>query len=181
MFESQRDAEMRLTGCMVRYNGTPVFIEGVLNGTNLAVFIPEKKITEAISWDDPNFDFSSAPLGYINHGSKAIFSCRIPHRKYKQGVSVQNITVDSGSARDVFPSDGLYSCVKNEYPSFDEAVATLRKGRSIAFHRWWMVKQALEGIHLYHRGNRVGEVVNGRPVLLKTKRFLKECLEVALK
>lgn len=178
MFASARDAEMRLAGSIVRLAGKPVYVEGVA-GKELVIFDPSIRDTRSVPWDSPEFDFSSAPLGYMNYRGHALFSCRTPHRRYKQGISRDSLKVEHVASRDVLNTDSMYDCVSGNYPNLATAVDMLTTNNSVAFHRWWMVKKE-DGVSLYHRGTRVGKVVRGKPILNVDKRFLKECLEASI-
>lgn len=184
MFDNIRDADMRLSNSFVRYDGVPVFVQGVHDMNQLDVFFPKEKNTKVMDWNDPKFDFSSVPLGYVNTERGAIYSFRQPHRKYKQGVSKDCFRLQGKSSTgDVFNDQGMYDCIAGVYPSFADTIAQVTaNGGGRAYHRHWMLFRNAEGeISIQHRGIKVGVVKNGVPILLKDKRYLAECLEESLK
>jgi len=183
MFDNIRDADMRLSNSFVRYDGVPVFVQGVHDMNQLDVFFTDTKKSKVMDWNDPKFDFSSVPLGYVNTEQGAIYSFRQPHRKYKQGVSRDCFRLQGkSSVSDVFNDQGMYACIAGVYPSFEAALTSIKAdARPRAYHRHWMLYVKDGEICLQHRGIKVGVVKNNIPILLKDKRYLTECLEESLK
>jgi hypothetical protein len=68
----------------------------------------------------------------------------------------------------------------NRYPSFGEALGELWRMRSKAFSREFSLQKEGGKIAVLYRSYKVGEVVDGKPVLLESKRFLEQHLNEAM-
>lgn len=178
MFESERDAAMRIAGTVVRYEGKSVFVEEVTGEERCRVYFPKEDETKTLNYNDPRFDYSSVPLGYVNHRGHAHYTMRQPHRRWKQGVGRDCFKVKSGE-RGVFNSRGMHDAVEGIYPSFDEACRLVRDegATSVAYHRDWAIKRGDGYFRLMYKGTQVGKIVSSKPVFKTTHRFLKECYE----
>lgn len=204
-YESVEDASMRLRNTVVMYDGKPVFITGITNGTGDDILRvrfqelpidPNKRLGGPFGDDDEDggkrkfisskhFDIAPFRLGYVNHPKYGAFYVeRLPHRIQKQGFSNESYRgmTNTGGAVPwtVFTSSKeTVAMINNDYPSFDRAKALLGKTPSVAFCRdYSLMKDEVlpELIFLYHKGKKVG-FVNETGVTLGEKfKCLKESL-----
>tara|TARA_R110002020_G_scaffold287099_1_gene502555 strand:+ start:8291 stop:8875 length:585 start_codon:yes stop_codon:yes gene_type:complete len=193
MFDNQRDASMRLSGTVIRGPNGPVRIENFFNKDEFTYYeigplgrSPDEK-RGALS--SGLFCIKAFPLGYINHKGASIYICRMPHRRYKQGLSKEAVYVDPRTRVDIstlLSSGGFYRMFSNEYPTFYEAVGSLfeRDIDTLAFHREWAVENRREGriiAGLLYKGKEVGVFSEEEGFELNKKyEYLNESLEEAV-
>lgn len=200
-YESNRDIELRLKGSVVMFNKRPVIVQDVV-GDNLV------RITDIIS--DQNMDVkvgaldlspSSMPLGYVLSEGKLFFAQRRPTRKFKQGLTRDNIfTFDAlekpndkemalivrgaGMRPHVNPFSASFArAVLGEYPDVGTAFNKVREGKvkALPFSREWAVADKDDELCLLFRGDVVGYVGNDSVKLNREHFYLKESLELCLK
>lgn len=103
------DFNSRLHDTIVTYDGEPVWLKTDTGSLKLSITPLEtetSKLKEARLIDpyDSLLDLASLKLGYFQNRGNAMYACRAPVRKYKQGVSVENIRVYSLSQAGLVPS-----------------------------------------------------------------------------
>lgn len=88
------DLPQKIDQSVVRYNGMPFWVR-CQGGDNVSLHPIEdtNSLTQVVSVRDPLFDISSIPLGYVNYRlwKTTVWVTRFPVRKYKQGLTSQNI------------------------------------------------------------------------------------------
>lgn len=199
-YENLEDARMRLRGTVVLYEGSPFYIRDVqrpqtkddgifrvvgnpLPLTGRETVDPEGEMRKFIS--SKNFDIGAFRMGYVNSPSGAFYCSRLPNRQQKQGLSGDTFSGRTNRGNAVpfttFTSTKeVVNMVKNDYPSFDLAKRSLAKSPAVAFSRDFCLErdEILEDLqHLYHKGSKVGAVLNGNIVLGNKFKCLKESLE----
>ena len=205
-YESVNDANMRLSGTIVLYDGKPVYIREVgalaegegKNGDIYRVYIKELPIKpndrgayERKFISSKKFDLAPFPMGFMNTASgKAVYLSRAPRRQQKQGLSEatlsQYVVGDlSGQGRlvrfaDLTSSQQFVDCINGKYPSVAEATKMVAEGAdSVAFSRVFAIardKSLPELIYLYHKKDKVGFIMDGKLKLSAKGRCLRESL-----
>lgn len=136
----EADLGQKLHDTVCRYKGQPVWIkvrDGEIHGYELP---GAGKLIGRIMKDDVDFDISNVPLGYVNsanRGEKVYYLTRIPVRRTKQGLSNQNLKLNSlpklpfngklAGATSILISNGFVDMVNNSYPQLEDAMKLLRK------------------------------------------------------
>lgn len=200
-YESDKDIELRLNGSVVMYEKRPVLVQGVM-GKGVV------RITDIIS--DQNKDVkvssldlspSSMPLGYVLSEGKLFFAQRRPVRKFKQGLTRDNMFVfdalekpndkemlaiirGGGMRPNIHPASATFArAILGEYPDVGTAFSTVRAGKAKAlpFSREWAVADKDDELCLLFRGDVVGYVGANSVKLNREHFYLKEALELCLK
>lgn len=202
-YESVNDANMRLSGTIVLYDGKPVFIREVgaigegegKNGDIYRVYINELPIkrgaqTERKFISSKKFDLAPFPMGFMNtEAGKAVYLSRAPRRQQKQGLSEATLSQyavgDLTGARvvrfaDLTNSQPFVDCINGKYPSVAEATQLVKDGAdSVAFSRCFAIARDSslpELIYLYHKKDKVGFIMDGKLKLSAKGRCLRESL-----
>lgn len=164
------DISQKMDSSIFRYKKIPYWVsyEG---GTIIRLLnIPDQEIKYKIDFNDPDLDFSSCPLGYLNYVPyKSVgYLVRIPVRKVKQGVNSQNTKVIRLPGHPNLPfnvnsalsSKSFVDMVTGKYPSLETALSTLRKSdpeSQIAVSRDIALTVDEQGIiKVYYKNNYVG-------------------------
>jgi hypothetical protein len=134
-----QDAPQKIGDSIFRYGGEPFYFKAI-GGSNLEMYhiADMKKPVKAISYEDPLFDFSSVPLGYVNAKMflHVVYLKRIPVRKVKQGVNQHNVRLEilpDGNGQKMFNisnilySKSFYDATMGRYPSLEDSLDALRK------------------------------------------------------
>jgi hypothetical protein len=145
--------------------------------------------------NDAKFADGPFRLGYVN-GLMAInkdgekvetvaFVTRVPIRKWKQGLTGQNIQA-RGPGQWRFElackTQGMVDMLVEQYPSFWNATKALAvKMPMIAYHRHWAVGlNEADEFDLYYRGNKVGQADTPRKLAPSAKfEFLLEAYQLS--
>jgi len=189
MWRSVEDAQMRLTGCVVRYKDDPVYIHSVNHSeargiyASLSILGTDDQVRRGVN--DPEWDYRPIPTGYMNYGHNAFYITRIPIRKWKQGLHADNVVSLPGTRRvmDLVRTEEFKSVVKNLYPTFDDINKMVRLGmKGGAFHRKFCLRRGMYAKvpMLEYMGEVVGMVQDGKPELLPQFLFLTEELQEAV-
>jgi hypothetical protein len=135
------------------------------------------------------FDMKTIKMGFMNIKGELLYCSRKPARQFKQGVSnntfVSQAITGGARALNLVNAVGLKEfadMLKGVYPTFDEAVRTMNKGKitGVAFHRQFALVRdpALpELLYLYHKSDKVGVIFGGNKIIL-TKGMI--CLRESL-
>jgi hypothetical protein len=167
-YETDRDVNIRLNGCILRYKGQPVQLSlaGQLKVFWAALGEPftDKQVIHS---SDEYLDISSPPLGYVNQGGYVFYVSRIPHRKFKQGVCSDNVHIihENPATRGhyrhpnrVILTPGMVNTINGVYPSLEEALGGFRDRdiQGVAFSRKlaFVKDMDLDIIKVRHMGSR---------------------------
>ena len=194
MYDTAAEAERRLMGTIVGFDGRPVQVDhvrtrdgGVEIGVKEFPFRDRDELT-FYPQDDKRFKrFSTVPLGFINFfsrqgGNNAAFAERQPVRRTKQGLSSESFlcTTLTGwrySWAEVFQSDAFNEMVQGIYPTLDEAHEHLIPGSAIGISRTFAVKMTESGYRvLYHKREEIGLFVRGTLNLRPDRQYLMETI-----
>lgn len=193
MYESQRDASMRLSGTIIRLsNGRPIY---VVDAKTKSMLQYQELTKDGLDREgepkkgritDGKFDLSPVPLGYINYNGSACYMQRIPARKYKQGLSSTNLSCNNQAilTREVIQSGSMYRCIIGSYPSIEDCFATkdIMDVKSIAFSREWAIRFRGGKNYLMYKGRKIVGTINedNEYELMDEYRYLTESLEGVL-
>lgn len=193
-YETDNDISLRLKHSVVMYNKAPVQVMDVVDK---GVVVVQGLITGDVERVDVNLldlQPSHAPLGYVVHPSGVYLAMRKPVRKFKQGLTQENLIIRKvleekrGEPRMPerslrFNSPEIGRTMLGMYDSVGEAFQQVRKGKSklVPFHRDWAVADYDDELSLVYRGEVVGFVGDASVKLLPERFYLKEGLELCLK
>lgn len=172
VFESDRDASMRLSGSIVTYEGEPVLVSEVT--TNMAT-ITKLGEEDWFTVQTKSLDLTPLPVGNVIVGSSYVSVQRAPVRMWKQGVERGNLNYGDmpwNVRADVrLNSVQMKNAIINSYPSFAEAVDLVLTGRrtAVPFSRHWGVGLIDEVPHLVYKDKPVG--VCGKDITIFKKFF----------
>ena len=119
----------------------------------------------------------------INVGFTAVYSARIPIRRWKQGITSENFGVDHARKlkwHEMLVMPSVRDMFMNKYPTYKTALKNAGvKSDIIAFHKKIAVgKDLLGDFNLYYRGKIVGRSDDGERYRLGTQmKYLKEFFE----
>lgn len=151
MYDNLHDADMRLNGSIIRYCGKPIYVQQCeyhMRGNGIALkadmcLPPYDGLY--VSLDDPNLDFSSAPLGYIDYhtqyGMSCVYAVRMPARKQVQGIVPNRIQLYMNGTRQVARNnlsiDHIGRCIMGEVMGYKQylLVVATRKAQIVSLNR----------------------------------------------
>lgn len=181
-----RYAATRLDDTIARLvDGTPIYIQHIDAAGNVIYFdveaigIGAAKITrmDAIN-PEP------VPLGYMNAKSGCTYLSRMPVRKWKQGLRLNENCNSTNGGLNNPDYVALAKTIRGEYPKFNDVVKAVAKGANPfkgaknalmkAWHRVWAYDAGTGAVH--YRGEVVGNVVDGQVRLAPSFKYLQECL-----
>lgn len=183
-YESAADVKSRLHGSVVMFEGRPVVVNNVLRKE--AVTVQDLITGEEKPVTIKALDLKPVSLGYVLLKDCVVYATRKPVRKWKQGLSADNLTV-----RDVlYPakqrinptSKALAHTIMGIFPSVGEAFQSVRTGKYkvCPFSREWAVASFKDDLCIVYRGEIVGYVGDDFIKLLPERFYLKESLECNL-
>lgn len=131
-----RDLAQRLDHTFCRYRGVPYYVRYYDADMLQLNDINSKKQVSIIKSDDPEFDVSSIPLGYMQMDvTRVLYLYRQPSRLFKQGLSLDNIGIYQpyqesrlrASASGVsFFSKAFIRCLEGVYEPLDIAIEFIK-------------------------------------------------------
>lgn len=157
-FDSQEDTQMYLHGTVCMYKNVPVYVE--VRGRNRArvTRLDRSDSFEEIDTTVPEFHWHDMTLGYYNHGDYCAFLKRTPDRRQKVGLTVNNVVSSNPNVIVELLSPAMHKCLTNDYPSYEETLAWIKKkkGRGVgrAFHKLFAltrIDRGLIGLHFRER------------------------------
>lgn len=189
MYDNAHDANMRLSESVIMFNGRPVYIHNVREERPLMVvfsYLSGDKGEILKSIEDDRFSLTPVKLGYMNYQGKAVYTQRIPCRRWKQGLHRENFDVGEQHHMDraILTTAEMEDTILNKYLSYKEALNQVATGecQSAAYHRSFCFSKCEETglVWLSYRGERAGWVQDGRAVLGEHSQYLAEELEASL-
>jgi hypothetical protein len=176
-YDSLEDAQRRLLGTVVMYDGDPVFIDNIrgLSRDQIAdiTVLPYNAIRKEVKLLVKNFQvLDLPPLGYINYGNFSHYLTRVPVRQIRQGLCAQNVMISQNpdgknpTFDQMMRHQSMVDMFKNRYPHFDECWERLLKADEpfkIAFGKKFAVSiDDMESVTLECRGINVARSNNPR-------------------
>lgn len=202
MYENAAEAEHRLYGTVIMYDGKPVYCAGVqgvgANGALLKLnYLPLQKGGRALG-DDATIDMSAPGLqvrelrfGYMNSPKNAYYIVRNPNRHFKQGVTQNSLysePVEGDEGRAAYMTfgamlqePGFVDMMRGVYPTPEQAIDKLlstRDIKAVAFTRDLCIRRDFgDLISLMFKNDKVAWSEDGRRFkLAEDFKYLKECL-----
>lgn len=200
-YESDKDIELRLNGSVVMYNKRPVLVQGVLGNGIVRITDTINDQSGDVKVTELDLNPSSMKLGYVLAEGKLFFAQRRPVRKFKQGLTRENLFVfdaldkpndkdmigimrGGGGRPHIHPGSASFArAILGEYPDVGTAFTKVREGKAKAlpFSREWAVADKDDELCLLFRGDVVGYVGKDSVKLNREHFYLKESLELCLK
>lgn len=191
-YESSRDVELRLRHSVVMCNERPVMVMDVQSVSR--VMVQDILSGNHFETDVDKLDLqpSHAPLGYVMAGDDVYMAYRKPVRKYKQGLTNDNLLVkgvlqkrpEMLRRRPInFASRELAKTMVGDFPDIGKAFKLVREGENkiVPFSRDWAVAEEDGDLCIVFRGEVVGYATDNSVKLLPERFYLKESLELCLK
>lgn len=182
-------ARSRLEGSVVMLEGVPIYITeiwidcGSVRGTNCLT-------GDMVSCHVKDLNLEPVPLGYVNNNDYAIYTCRTPARKYKQGLSRYNFYTFSPhlGAGVKFNSSYVARTIVNQFPKILDCAESVfcQEKVSAAFSRDFSIIRKNKKLSLLFRDKLVGSLTWSpdksylNPHLNKDRLYLGELLEGSL-
>lgn len=135
-YADRHDVEMRLNDSVILVDGEPCHVYGTSGDINLHCTNMETGKEFIVDYRTSNkIDLTPTPLGFVNRGPGCSYVARVPTRKNKQGLSLNNMVSTNRPCADLIRSKELSRCIKGIYPSLEEVITSVTKAGSMAFHR----------------------------------------------
>ena len=166
-YESTAEADMRLRNTIVLYNSKPVYVKGVhedgeVTGWSLenVEYSGRHGVSEYIAdWTDEGWDIGPFKLGYVNvTKSSCVYCYRMPVRKFRQGLSRDNVKVIKGKYEDLL-NKNLTALVERKYPTLEQVLENTKFFDGVwrqAIHR--LVGVNSKGKVGYKNMNTIGDI-----------------------
>lgn len=169
-----RDLQARLDRTFCLYEGRPYYIIVDVPYINLHD-IPSQNFYKTIKSNDPLFDISTIPLGYMQYSpERVVYLSRTPGRIFKQGVNLDNLknyfldpTVRGGKI-DVFCKE-FVSLIEGKYPLVTDALQLLQEDktyREIAVSRDIALVRNDLIIIVYFKNKQVGWIPPNQQIVI---------------
>lgn len=170
-------AHSRLEQTVVSLKGEPVFVMTVKRNM-VVTYATLKDLTTFLTCCVDDLDLKPVKLGYCNNARGISYLMRMPMRRdWRQGLRFGNFTGIGFDVRHLAYHD-LYNVIKGVYPTFAQAVTSIKRGEAKALA--WCREWAIDKTNVYHKGQRVGTLVDNKPVLNDDCTYLREALEEAM-
>lgn len=187
LYDTEKDLHDRIGGTVCRYKGVPYWVQvESAKKINLLDIVTQKTTVAGISPSDPEFDISSAEVGYVNFKytpeqlrymsvkdkrNKVYYLERIPFRRFRQGLCGDSMTTysvegDPGiPAASVLASQGFLESQINCWPSIPTVLSIFERGleKEIAVSVDTALQRIESGLVLvFHRTKNIGWITPGR-------------------
>jgi hypothetical protein len=200
-YENAEEANFRLHGTIVLYDGEPVYISQVAHEPDLpkgdifrvytqSLPVSNRRDPERKYISSGKFDLAPFKMGFINLDGNVFYLSRTTARQNRQGLNdrtfeaapLRNVPgVVAPSLGDLIRTKEFYDTIKGRYPSMEDAMARLREegvsGVAISREYALVTHSSLkELLFLFHRKTVVGFMQTGdREFKLgQAFKFLKE-------
>jgi hypothetical protein len=194
-YDSVEEAQRRLVGTIVTYDGQPVQVndvrshpDGILRVSFSAWPFDGREPDVRKMINSPLFKrFVTPPLGFCNYFSGRSANCfwteRVSARTQRQGLSSDTFNASALQSGDranysaIVASDGFREMVCGEYPTYADALARLVPNSSIAVDRnFALAKSAGSYVFLHHRREEVGIVLRETLYLRNDRQHMLESI-----
>lgn len=169
---SVRDLRTMYQHSVVLWKGVPVYISEIDEAYKVKIFDLGVQKYKIVKWIPENFIPPSVRIGYVNMGTNCFYAHRIPARRYKIGLSSDNVIrleqdhrmspaekEEAGNILSRFKSTSLYDALMNKYPSLEEAFQEAKDNNGyVAFDKQFAV--GYDG-QVFYKGRQVGNYMNG--------------------
>ena len=183
MFDDVQFAIGRLRHTIVMKDGCPIYIENI-DGREMFYRKLPKGGVEHCDFVEGCIDLTPIQLGYINRKGDCKYVCRMPKRRWKQGLDTQGAYyILKGRVRQYNIMEAwsaLTKTIKNKYPSIDKCVESCLNGTgAMAFCRTFCLRPySKRQLILEYMGEEIGHlnVEEGSFCLYPQYRFIYESL-----
>lgn len=166
-------ADSRLADTVVCHNGRPFYVHRIMPAmVAMGIDLVSNK---DVSVPAVELELTPVKLGYCNFNKKAFYVCRIPSRRYKQGLRKDNMrctALNGGAARLEYAQ--LANTIMGVFPDFQKCIDNVVNLHSMAWNRDWAMDKL--GFVYYRGTDIVGSLVDGKVVLSTQFAYLKEAL-----
>lgn len=151
-------AQQRIQGTVVRYEGTPVFVDYINEDGEASVCkLGSNKYFCVEDYND--LDLTPVPLGNTNYKARAFYIWRIPMREdWRQGLRER--TICSTGLKVGLMTTYLAKTIKGLYPHVDECMEAIHEGEAVsqAFSRNFSLTKGASM-------NKYGLILRGRSIV----------------
>lgn len=132
---SLADQKQMFQNSLVRYGTEPVWIHHIGDRCLADCLFIGNNEDKVLDLRDEAFNFKPVNTGYVNIQGYSFFVTRMPHRQWKQGLSIDNVNIrynhpynDNGRFQNAYnrvkelTCKPLYNTIKNIYPSLEQVV-----------------------------------------------------------
>lgn len=186
-YVSVRDLNMMYSNSLVMWKNTPVYVFDIGEDYRFEVFNLETQKVSRLKWIPDNFTAPTTRIGYVNLGTNCAYLQRSPVRRYKVGLSRENVNstpsihplsaVESIILNDILRSmrhPQLYAALVGNYPTLEEAQTLAKENEGVvAFDRQFAVSH---GDNILYKGELVGMCVDGNILFHSGKEHLSRAL-----
>lgn len=194
-------ASQYLRASVIRVDNKPVYVMDVvmsdgrkIDNPLLLQYTPLEDINEdvrTLPLKDERVDMNPVPLGFLNYlnedGYTSYYISRFPSRKWKIGLSKENISVmmpggyeaDRYIVQKVFPTKLMVNTIIGKYPSVKQIITGFKRHRgSRAFSRRFTITDQLT-VYYKTLEKPVGQVDSGKSTIKLFDEFfyLREVLK----
>ena len=172
--DTDHDAEMRLNNSVVSYNRQPVLVvaSGVRFCNIIHLITKEKELVEL-----KELCLFPVSVGNVQLGNKYYYCERAPKRRYKQGLTGDNLIcyeMPWGEQFVSYKGKEVGYAIINSYPSLDECLA-ITAGESRAFSKTLGVYRDRDGgTYLMYKDKQIGMFEKDELTIFKKYFFCKE-------
>ena len=170
----KNDIDARALGGILLHNGMPCLVKGWTEeeGYELKNLQDERRSCKV-----KQLDMGEVQLGNVQLGKAYAYIARIPYRRYKQTISLDN-TKKMAMPFDVRELKDVRDLYQVEYPKIEVALKHVVDKELLAccFHKEFGFFRRGDSVYLAYRNFEVGVVKNNKVSLYEKKFYLKELL-----
>lgn len=163
-FKNEDDVNRYLNNTVCMYGGRPVLVRSFSSLTKVRIsYVGVELSWTEIHIKDEKFQTFPFELGFLNMKDNGVgFLSRSGVRNSNYGLSLSNIIVDSFDCPFGVDTNTsrvwILNCLMNNYPSFDEALSSIKaNGLGVAFHKYYafkcLEKDDTELLGIHHMNN----------------------------
>lgn len=178
VFLTTNDVNLRIHDSVVKFKQQFYYCTGVPDDTPenaLRIKLASLDGKQKSFLTDPNnsdIDFMSPELGYMNWNAEALYISRVPYRRQKQGIGVDNLVYHRDCSnnydrvtRSMIQTTQFLEMLDNKYTKFDQ-IFHLAYFETQAFSRDFCVLNEKDKQFILYRNERCGTVLKDQKVLL---------------
>jgi len=123
-----------------------------------------------------DIDLTPPKMGFVNTETTCRWSCRLPARHYKQGLTEKNTFLEGGLSGIGLNSNPMYAMLRGQYPSMLDALDFIVNGeaKSQAFSRSMGLVKQVNGAVVSYRSTKVATIALGKDPKDFELKFLEE-------
>jgi len=172
VYDNIHDADMRLTGTIIRFDKQPCSVLRCFEHLKRLYVCLRDCVTDSeikVALDNPKLDISSPPLGFIRYlspyGPSYIYAARMPARRQRQGLDPSRLhyynPITRSSTRIIATMGQLGDCIMGKFNQPDREYNSIVVGDKdsrcvVAFSR----ELAASLTNLYYKTACIGEITH---------------------